>query len=281
MKKRNILLTSLLSMWMLILLVATSYAWISRTWTPSITADKMEISTAGALVISLVSDADYNADPQSFNTIKLNDLLDKNSDFVNFKQVSSSDGKVFHAVDFSPLLNKKSPTFTSENVKGRYIDVTFYLKIQAAPNQKDIYLHPDSIISDIKNGSGASDAMRIAITINDGTTYILHSNKTVEYKDIYAAQVNANGKNLYAKVDAAGNPVSQNNTIYNLDAVEQVRSRSIQYFINNPLVRVSNADSTTKVNLKIWLEGGDENCVQSIAGEAIKLLLKFEAKDVK
>ena len=39
--------------------------------------------------------------------------------------------------------------------------------------------------------------------------------------------------------------------------------------------------STTKINLKIWLEGGDDYCVESIAGQAIKFILKFDSIDIK
>jgi hypothetical protein len=46
------------------------------------------------------------------------------------------------------------------------------------------------------------------------------------------------------------------------------------------LVQVGSG-STTKINVKVWLEGGDENCVEQIAGEAIKLVLKFDSIDIK
>ena len=103
------------------MLGVTSYSWISRTWTPSITEDKISISTTGALVISLVSDDEYNANSAKYNTVNLNTLLGDDTfvDNFSFKQVSSVDGKTFHTVDFSPLLIGKSPVFTNENVKER------------------------------------------------------------------------------------------------------------------------------------------------------------------
>ena len=151
-RKKNILIASISLLWMLILVVVTSHAWISRTWTPSITEDQISISTTGALVISLVSDDEYNANSAKYNTVNLNTLLGNDSfiDTFAFKQVSTIDAKTFHTVNFSPLLTGKSPIFTTENVRERYIDITFYLQIQESADpslqyNKYIFIHPPNI----------------------------------------------------------------------------------------------------------------------------------------
>ena len=73
MRKKNILFLTLSTLWLLLILVVTSFAWISRTWTPTISEDQISISTAGALVISLVSDDEYNSNSAKYNTVNLNE----------------------------------------------------------------------------------------------------------------------------------------------------------------------------------------------------------------
>ena len=304
MKKRNIFMGILSLSWLLVLLVVTSYAWISRTWTPSITEDKISISTAGALVISLVSDQEYNQAPNKYNTVNLNTLLgdDKFVDTFSFKQVSSVDGKTFHTVDFSPMLTGKSPKYTNENVRERYIDVTFYLQIQESEDtslrySKYIFIHPDSQITDIKSGSNASKAIRIALSINDAEPIILcNAGSTTATKSTNAAGINANGKTLYKTTSSGAIENDQNGKpILNPDAVGTALAKDLHYFNGgrtsgtdynftvNPQLMLCEvgSGSTTKINLKIWLEGGDDYCVESIAGEAIKLVLKFDSMDIK
>lgn len=304
MRKKNIYIISLSIIWILVMLGVTSYSWISRTWTPSITEDQISISTTGALVISLVSDDEYNANSAKYNTVNLNTLLGDDTfvDNFSFKQVSSVDGKTFHTVDFSPLLVGKSPVFTNENVKERYIDITFYLQIQESGDSslqysKYIFIHPDTQISDVNSGSNASKAIRIALTINDGDPIILcNAGSRTTIKSTQAAYTDANGKTVY-KVDSNGAAVNDNNgkPIYNTDAVGTVTARDLHYYnggrtsgtgynftVNPELMLVEvGSGSTTKINVKVWLEGGDENCVEQIAGEAIKLVLKFDSIDIK
>lgn len=304
MRKKNILFLTLSTLWLLFILVVTSFAWISRTWTPTISEDQISISTAGALVISLVSDDEYNSNTAKYNTVNLNKLLGDDSfvDTFSFKQVSSVDAKTFHTVDFSPVLNKKSPVFTNENVKERYIDITFYLQIQASQDQslqysKYIFIHPDSVIEDVTAGSNASKAIRTALTINDGEPIILcEAGSPDSFKSTNAALTDANGKTLY-KVDSKGAVVNDENgnPIYNTEAVNSVTARDLHYYhggrtsgtgydftvdSQRMLVEVGSG-STTKVNLKVWLEGGDDYCVERIAGQAIKLVIKFDSMDIK
>lgn len=298
MKKKNAVLASLMTVWMFLLLVATSYAWISRTWTPSIKEDQISISTTGALVISLAPDKDS----AKYNTINLNTLLGDDSfvDTFSFKQVSTIDAKTFHTVDFSPLLQGKSPVFTNENVRERYIDVTFYLQIQESNDtslqfSKYIFIHSDSVISDVTQGKYASEAIRIAITVNDGDTHILcNAASRTATKNTNAALSDANGKTVY-KVNSNGAVVNDANgkPIYNSEAVSTQLAKDLHYFNGgrtlstdtNPVdskltLAEVGSGSTTKINMKIWLEGGDEKCVEAIAGQAIKLILKFDSVDI-
>lgn len=306
MRKRNIYMFLISILWLFIMIGVSSYAWISRTWTPSITEDQISLSTTGALVISLVSDEEYNSNSAKYNTIDLNTLLGDESfvDNFSFKQVSTVDGKIFHTVDFSPLLTGKSPVFTNENVKERYIDVTFYLQIQESEDQslqynKYIFIHPDSEISDVTPGSNASKAIRIALTFNDNDQYkyiLCNAASATSTKSTTAALTDANGKTLY-KVDNNGAIQYDNGKpIYNSDAVSTQVAKDLYYYnggrtnkenvgydfdINSDLMLIQvGSGSTTKVNLKIWLEGGDEYCVEDIAGQAIKLVLKFDSMDV-
>lgn len=294
MRKKKLYFAIISMVWMFMLLAVTSYSWIARTWTPAISEDTISISTTGALVISLVDQAEST----KYNEINLNTLVGEEEFIENFsfKQVSTMDCTTFHAVDFTPILNDEEPVFvlTDQNVEKRYIDVTFYLTIQQSANEelrfnKYIFIHPDTEISDKNTNKGQSDAIRVAITINDGNPILL-CNAPDNYngtKNTIVAKPDAAGKTLY-KVGESG--------VYNPDATGTVVAKGLHYYhggrgngaandynftvdTDRMLVRLQSG-GTCKINLKIWLEGGDNNCVETIAGEAIKLVLKFDCLDI-
>ena len=49
-------ISAIMALWLLVMLVAFTYTWVSRNWTPSIKSDEIQITSAGALVISVLSD---------------------------------------------------------------------------------------------------------------------------------------------------------------------------------------------------------------------------------
>ena len=81
-------LSAFLALWLCVMLIAFTYTWVSRNWTPSIKSDDINIASSGALVISILSDTSA-----VHTEVSLNDVvgLEVNNAFT-FKQVSSQDG---------------------------------------------------------------------------------------------------------------------------------------------------------------------------------------------
>ena len=47
-------LSAVLAVWLCVMLIAFTYTWVSRNWTPSIKSDDINIASSGALVISIL-----------------------------------------------------------------------------------------------------------------------------------------------------------------------------------------------------------------------------------
>lgn len=302
MKHTKKLLLLMTIAWILLLTVVFSHSWIARNWTPSISQPNITISSSSALLISLTEDS---TDLQS--TVSLNTVL--NTEDFTLMQVSSSDGAIFHTVDFLPTLNQKSPVFTNENIENRYIDFTFYLKRQINNNpdaamDKLVYIHPESHINSIVDGEDISRAIRIAITIDNSPPIILANCEEKDggqyngSRNTTASNSTANGLDVYDNYTS-----TESNLQYNTAATATQTAYGLYYYNggrsaadftddNDPtndydftpnasraLVRMATGQ-VCKVNLKIWLEGGDETCDEDIAGKVFDFLLKFDSVDI-
>ena len=143
-KKKNrkkLALISLSIISVISLCVAGTFSWVARSWTPSLEYSEISIATSGALIIKIDDDA--------YNDVNLNTLTGIHS--YSLKQVSSSNGKNFVSADFNPILSGKSPVYNDE-VRGKYIETTFHLQLQASNDtsivyKKKVFIHPESFIS--------------------------------------------------------------------------------------------------------------------------------------
>ena len=98
-------LSASLAVWLCVMLVAFTYTWVSRNWTPSIKSDDINIASSGALVISVLGD-----ESAVHTEVSLNDVVGLNVDnSFTFKQVSSQDGENFFWKDFSPTVTGDNP----------------------------------------------------------------------------------------------------------------------------------------------------------------------------
>lgn len=302
MKHTKKLLVAITIAWILLLMVVFSHSWIARNWTPSISQTNITISSSSALLISL----DENGTTLT-NSVSLNDVF-ANSSFV-LKQVSSVDGITFHKVDFVPALSGNSPVFTRDEAvpisdnTGRYIDLTFYLKRQSSNNpdlasDKLVFIHPETHITAVGDDADVAKALRVAITI-DNNPPIIMANCDDQYngtRSATAATADAHGQDVYINYNP-DDAVHQYNTEFTATQV----AYGLQYwhggrtsydgdddptddyeFTPDPqraLVRLA-TDQICTVNIKIWLEGGDEACTDSIAGKVFDFMLKFDSVDV-
>ncbi len=313
MPKIRRVLSVVLAVWLCVMLVAFTYTWVSRNWTPSIKSDEINIASSGALVISILSDSAV------YSEVSLNDVcgLAVDSGFT-FKQVSSQDGVNFFWKDFSPTVTGEDPAIFykitgTDTHKKDYIDTRFCLKLDDSLTQsKYIFIHPETIISYVKDNVNDPDlnkAIRISLTydkeiVTDSGTQIvtetviladLDDNESVinareddSVNDLYKAVLNdADGKTDEDDSGALGYQIvyglqyfNCGRSFFDADDISNdanynfVRDESRALFTLNP-------GEQKWVNLRIWLEGQDENCVKEIAGEKFNMVLKFDSAFVE
>lgn len=307
-------LSVILAIWLCVMLIAFTYTWVSRNWAPSIKSDDIKIASSGALVISILSDTSA-----VHKEVSLNDVvgLEVDNSFV-FKQVSSQDGVNFFWKDFSPTLNGVDPAVfykvTGSDIhKKDYIDTRFCLKLDdALTTSKYIFIHPETVINYIKKNDSDPDlnrAIRISLTYEKevvtatGTQTVTETVILGDLEDNESV-INAQGDDtvseLYKAVlnDADGKTDEENSgalgyqTVYGLQYFNCGRYsfnkddpfNEANYNFRRDASRALftlNPGEQKWVNLRIWLEGQDENCIKEIAGEKFNLVLKFDSAFVE
>lgn len=307
-------LSAFMAVWLCVMLVAFTYTWVSRNWTPSIKSDDITISSAGALVISILSDTSA-----VHTEVSLNDVvgLEVDNAFV-FRQVSSHDGINFFWKDFSPTVSSDEPAVfhkidTSDSHKRDYIDTRFCLKLDdSLTTSKYIFIHPETVINYVKDqidDPDVSKAIRISLTYDkdiftdvgtqtvtetvilanlDDNDDVVNAADDVQTNDAYMAVLSdADGKTDAADSGALGHQV-----VYGLQYFDCGR---ITFDMDDPFNEAnysfkrdpSKALFTLEpgelkwVEMRIWLEGQDGNCVKEIAGEKFDLVLKFDSAFVE
>ncbi|MBE6692455.1 MAG: hypothetical protein E7586_03865 [Ruminococcaceae bacterium] len=314
MPKYRRILSVLLAAWLCVMLIAYTYTWVSRNWTPSIKSNDINIASSGALVISVLGD------DAVYTEVSLNDVVGIAVDnSFTFRQVSSQDGINFFWKDFSPTVtNKENPAVfykigTNDTRKGDYIDARFCLKLDdALTTAKYIFIHPDTVINYIKENSANPDlnrAIRISLTydkdiVTDSGTQTLTETVILADLEDNESVINALEDDtlnpLYRAVlsDADGKTDAEDSgalgyqTVYGLNYFNCGR---MDYNKDNPADEYNynftrdeskalfmlNPGEQKWVNIRIWLEGQDENCVKEIAGEKFNMVLKFDSAFVQ
>lgn len=310
MPKHRRLISAVMAVWLCVMLVAFTYTWVSRNWTPSIKSDDINIASSGALVISILSDTSA-----VHTEVSLNDVvgLEVDRGFV-FKQVSSQDGINFFWKDFSPTVSGDNPALfhkidSTDIHKKDYVDTRFCLKLDDSLTQsKYIFIHPETVINYIKdniNDPDVSKAIRISLTYTkdivteSGTQQVtetvilgnlednqdvINAREDLEANDQYMAVMSdADGKTDEAGSGALGHQVvyglqyfNCGRTSFNQD--DPFHESNYNFTRDESKALFTLAPGELKwIDMRIWLEGQDENCVQEIAGEQFDLVLKFDS----
>jgi hypothetical protein len=313
MPKLRRVLSAFLAVWLCVMLVAFTYTWVSRNWTPSITSKDINIASSGALVISVLSDTSA-----VHTEVSLNDVvgLEVDNSFT-FKQVSSQDGVNFFWKDFSPTVSEDPAVFykitSSDSHKKDYIDTRFCLKLDdSLTTSKYIFIHPETVINYVKaniDDPELSKAIRISLTYDkdivtesgtqtvtetvilanlDDNEAVINSRDDVAVNDLYKAVLNdADGKTDEENSGALGYQVvyglqyfNCGRTSFNMDDPFNESNYNFKRDESKALFTL-NPGEQKWVTMRIWLEGQDENCVKEIAGEKFDLVLKFDSAFVE
>jgi hypothetical protein len=313
MPKLRRVISAVLALWLCVMLVAFTYTWVSRNWTPSIQGKDIEIATAGALVIKVLGDSSA-----VHTEVSLNEVcgLEVDNGFV-FKQVSSQDGINFFWKDFSPTVSGDFPAVfykvtNTDAHKKDYIDTKFCLQLDdALTSPKYIFIHPETVIDYVLEnveGPDVAKAIRISLTyekeittetgkqtitetiilghLDDNEEVINAQNGTVT-NDSYKAVMSDADTKTDDDPTALGHQVvyglqyfNCGRTSFNMDKPFQ---ESNYNFVRDPerALFTLNPGELKWVDMRIWLEGQDDNCVKEIAGEKFDLVLKFDSAFVE
>lgn len=306
-------LSAILAVWLCIMLVAFTYTWVSRNWTPSIKSDEINIASSGALVISILSDTSA-----VHEAVSLNDVVGISvDDSFTFKQVSSQDGVNFFWKDFSPTVNGEDPAVfykigSTDLHRKDYIDTRFCLKLDdSLQESKYIFIHPETVINYIKENIDDPDlkrAIRISLTYEkdivteNSTQTITETIILADLEDnnsVVNAYDNSSVNSAYMAVmnDADGKTEREDSAlgyqvVYGLqyfncgrisfDAEDPFNESNYNFKRDESRALFTlNPGEQKWINLRIWLEGQDVNCVEAIAGKTFNMVLKFDSAFVE
>lgn len=261
----------------IVLLLIVSYAWFVDRSNPSIEESNIRVTSAEGLYIKLQPDSEART------SINLNQIVSQFSTF-ELKQVSSANATDFYYVDFGQGLTEGDPKFVKivPDINGQinysyygYIDYDFYL--QTEDFGKYVYLHKDTLLSGV-----ADEAMRVALTIDDGVTETIHIFGDIAENGITDPYVTeaavAEGYFTFGNIDPllTGPQIVKTFSYY-----DGGRGTSDSDPLNKSKVLYTMApNSQIRVNVKIWLEGGDPDCDNSIASSFLDLRIKFGSANV-
>lgn len=261
-----------------VLLAMSSYSWFADKSTPSISESQIQVTSAEGLLIKL------NPDSIGRTTVNLNYIISDYEDF-ELKQASSADGINFFKIDFNQGLSISKPEFvklpsvTNNSVlmvENGYIDYDFYLQTETYP--KHIYIHRDSFFS-----GPASNSIRIALTIPQEDTapiiYIFGRDEENGISNPYTTRaIVKEGEFIFNNIDPS---FYTNQYVRLLSYKDGGRGNSDNDPIDLAKVLLTMpANTIAKINMKIWIEGGDIHCNNTIASTYLDLLFKFGSANV-
>ena len=297
MPKVRRILSVVLAVWLFVMLIAFTYTWVSRNWTPSIKSDEINIASSGALVISILGDDVYTE-------VSLNDVVNLEADSsFTFRQVSSQDGTNFFWKDFSPkLTDENNPALfvrvLKENDTHRkdYVEGRFCLKLDDSLEEtagKYIFIHPDTEIKyEGESGYPLNKAIRISLTFENenGVEETVILTDLADNSPVGGSMLNEEYKavaNLpYDEFEETETGALGYQTVYDLhyfdcgrvSYVDGDNESNYNFTPNGSRSLFALKPGETKwVTVRIWLEGEDENCRKEIAGEKFNFILKFDS----
>lgn len=260
-----------------ILLCVSSYAWFSDKSSPSINQNNIKVTSSEGLVIKLTPDSEGRTE------VKLDEII---GDMENFelKQMSTTDTSNYYTIDFGEGLSTTNPEFIliPKETNGHYnsekwgiIDFDFYL--QTEDFAKHIYLHKDTTLTGL-----ASNAIRMAITYNvDGLSETLIFGDIKEDGKDYPYTTEAvikTGEFIYNDIDES---FTSNQNVRLITEKNGGRENSDDDPIDLTKVLLTlDSNTISRVNVKIWLEGGDIDCDNTLASTYVDLILKFGSANV-
>ena len=173
-------------------LIASSFAWIARRFSPSITGSNLQIQSTGALRIT------YTDRASASSTASINDLITID-DFV-FKQMSSADGTSFKYIDFNdassanPLIKEITNIGNADSATMALGLIAFRFAVtidQSTTGSRKVFLYAADGLTGSSNFTALST---IPVNTSDGTT-------TYDYQNAFRVSLTyTTGGTTYTKI---------------------------------------------------------------------------------
>lgn len=260
------------------LLILLTWAWIEGTANPGLRGTNMQISVAPGLVMKI--------DGTQTDIINLNKYCsDDSKQTITLAEASSATGtKIFFRSvsenttenDETVYLRETSSPDTDKNVN--YLLVTFTLT--AANGAQKLWIDPaQSYIRD-SNGNPLN-AIRVSLEVKHMDNGV--PSEKSETTILSMREADSSGFCLLKGVkdfDRANNRLVDDTAVGGIDgecmAYVQVYPLT-GYSSNHPWMELS-ADETIQVTMRVWLEGMDEDCIDSISGNSLDFHMFFCAE---
>lgn len=288
---------------LVILCCEVTYSWLKREWSPYIYSgdDGITIATSGALVFKM----DENMNSEGVLSKTINEILGIQGTFA-MKPVSNVTGaattffRLNYTDDPATYSFQQLPAITMETARDNYgfIDITFYIQADNS-SARYIYLHEDSHIA-LAEASKVNDdkydvahrALRVAISIDNGAAKLFSADGPERtYTAVSPVPSDKNPETyykFYSSYDAdTQSGVKNTAPIATLnDGDVGLLSDYNGYDMLEDGTRVKNTDKclfvigagkTAAIHVRIWLEGEDEYCNESIVNKDLDVLIKFAA----
>ena len=301
--KRTLDIIRILSVLLLLVLLCTyaSYAWLKREWFPYIYSGEegIKIATSGALVFKM----DENVGSEGVFSKTINEILGIQGAF-SLKPVSNKTGaatsffRLNYTDDPATYSFQQLPTSTMETARDNYgyIDITFYIQADNS-NARYIFLHQDSHIS-LAESSKINDetydvahkALRVAISVDNNAPHLFSADGADRtYTAVSTMPAGADPDEFYKYYSSydTGNRTG----IKNMDPIATLAPGAVSklsdyngYDVSSDGTETKNPDKclfvigagkTAAIHVRIWLEGEDEYCNESIVNKDLDVLIKF------
>lgn len=253
----------------ILLLGSATFAWFSVSNSPKVTNLALVAGTSGNLKI-----ADTAAGPFG-DMVDLSTGSGGNMRNVVLNPTTTQNGRDF----FAPVYKESRVTgveaIGSSDLNTNYVyEKVFYLMAETENTTSkirkyDIYfvgIKTDgggTYITDVKSGNAAASAIRISFTLEDGTTVIYEPNTDIHVSGEHAESSLGNSYGSYETVKQLSNRMFQNATNNNSERIFTLTE-------NTP----------TKVTMRVWVEGTDQDCVNAIAAGEIMGQIQFTSQEV-
>ena len=277
---------------LLAVLSTATYAWLSHSKTPRVT--NLSILAGGPGVLQ-IADANANGPLEYGTKLDLSKALGASEmETMVLNPVTTKDGTTFFAPIYTgnTVVNVKAIT-DEELLHTKYVyEKVFYLKASPNPNldeesiiisegkMYDIFLigpaisleHKGTHVYQAEDAKGSSvlgdtavNAIRISFELEDGTVVIYEPNSNVSNNDTHRAEDRV--KDEYG----------------NYATIKQYKNGK---FINSnngddsPILFTIEEGKDVKVTMRVWIEGTDLDCTDSIELDKITAMFEFMSTEV-